>query len=281
MPAGPSLGEYAALIPILGTGMRGERRLRLQFTVAYGTILAIRSWTIAGSVTLLPLALLAWAAIIGLLWGVGNLFMRYRAALDEAKTAALQQQRLSLARELHDTVARDLVRASLRGQAAVAAEPSPEIEAVLREIHQASTHLRWLMALLREAEPTGFGSTASTGQSLARATESLRDHGLLVRTFVEGDLDAVPPALHPIVDAVVGEACANIERHADAGAPCAIMVNVSDDRLDAAFINHVAGRPTGAGYGLDGLRERLALVGGELVTEQEGTQWICRISLPL
>jgi hypothetical protein len=36
MPAGPSLGEYAALIPILGTGMRGERRLRLQFTVAYG-----------------------------------------------------------------------------------------------------------------------------------------------------------------------------------------------------------------------------------------------------
>jgi signal transduction histidine kinase len=179
------------------------------------------------------------------------------AALDEARTAALQQQRLSLARELHDTVARDLVRASLRGQAAVAAEPSPEIEAVLRELHQASTHLRWLMALLREAEPTGFGSTASTGQSLARATESLRDHGLLVRTFVEGDLDAVPPALHPIVDAVVGEACANIERHADAGAPCAIMVNVSDDRLDAAFINHVAGRPTGAGYGLDGLRERV------------------------
>ena len=285
MPAGPSMGEYAAFIPILCAGMRGERRLRLEYTVVYGAILAVRSYTIAGGADLWLLVVLFWAALIGLLWGVGNLFANYRAALDRASAAALQQQRISLARELHDTVARDLVRASLQGQAALAAHPAPQLESALREIQQASTHLRWLLALLREPDAGAADATAttSTGRSLDQAAEALRRNGLLVRTFVEGDLNAIPAALLPTVQAVVGEACANMERHADPASPCAIMLNVGDDRLDAAFFNHVRAdhSPSPNGFGLDGVRERLALVGGHLISEQEGGQWICRVSVPL
>lgn len=285
LPAGPSLGEYAALIPILCTGMRGERRVRLWLTACYGAVLAIRSFAIADSAPWLWLVtMLVWAALIALLWAIGNLFTNYRAALEQASSAALQQQRMALARDLHDTVARDLVRASLQGQSALAAHPSAQLESAVHEIQQASTHLRWLLALLREPHTaeTEFGAT-STGQNLRRAADALRDHGLLVRTFVEGDLEAIPRALRPTVQAVVGEACANMERHADRAAPCAIMMNVCDDHLDAAFFNGVrADRiPAGPGFGLEGVRERLALVGGDLVSEQDGGQWICRVSLPL
>ncbi|MFT3861931.1 sensor histidine kinase [Micropruina sp.] len=286
MPAGwPSVAEYAPLIPILGTGMRGERQLRTIMTGGYGALLAIRSFQTAPSLALWPFIVVVWAALIGVLWGVGNLFTAYQRALSEAHAAHLQEHRFILARELHDTVARDLARASLHGQSALAATPSTQLEATLHEIQQASTHLRLLLALLREPD-AGAGEAAaatSTGQSLDQALESLRRHGLLVRTFVEGDLDTLPPALLPTVQAVVGEACANMERHADPAAPCAIMINVSDDHLDAAFFNHVRAdhSPSAKGFGLDGVAEHLALVGGNLVTEQKGGQWICRVSVPL
>lgn len=155
----------------------------------------------------------------------------------------------------------------------------------MQEIQQASTHLRLLLALLREpdAEAVEVAAATPTGQSVDQAAESLRRHGLLVRTLVEGDLDSIPPALLPTVQAVVSEACANMERHADPAAPCAIMVSVADNHLDAAFFNHIGAdhRASANGFGLDGVRERLALVGGNLVSEQEGGQWICRVSLPL
>lgn len=114
MPTGwPSVAEYAPLIPILGTGMRGQRRLRMIMTAGYGALLAIRSFQTAPSLALWPFIVLVWAALIGVLWGVGSLFTAYQRALAEAHAAHLQEQRLILARELHDTVARDLAAGSV------------------------------------------------------------------------------------------------------------------------------------------------------------------------
>lgn len=281
-----SLGEYAALIPILGAGMRGQWRLRTWMTVGYGTILlALTVQDLPGN----PLVLFAigvWAALIAVLWAIGDLFAAYRKALEEAHSAALQQQRVALARDLHDTVARDLARASLRVQTALEVHGSADLEAAVAGIQQASAQLRWMLALLRDPTPNSVADVAhgALAEALAEITATLESQGFSVVSTVEGDLDAAPPALMPTLRAVIYEAGANIERHAKRGSPCAIIVSVSNNAIDAVFLNETPVDRAPApmeGLGLAGAKERLALVGGELTTEQEGTQWITRFTIPV
>ena len=112
----------------------------------------------------------------------------------------------------------------------------------------------------------------------------METHGFSVVTSIEGDLAAVPPALVPTLRAVIGEACANIERHADPSRPSVVIVSANHDSVDAMFLNETRdshASSTATGVGLAGVSERLALVGGELATEQEGRQWITRVTIPL
>ncbi len=283
-PEWASLGEYAVLIPILGTGMRGQRRARSWMTAGYGVILAALTWQDLDGDAWAAVALVIWAALIAVLWLIGNLFTAYRRAQQEANVAALHEHRLALARDLHDTVARELTRASLRAQAALEAHPSGELESVVAGIQQASARLRWIVALLRESDPVLPTDTlhGTLAEALDGAVQTLRSRGFAVAITIDGRLDAVPPALAPTLRAVFGEICANIERHADPGKPCTIVVSIDNKAIDAVFLNEVregnAG-PGNPGMGLAGVRERLTAVGGELNTEQEGSQWICRVTI--
>lgn len=284
-PGWVAMGEYAALIPILGTGIRGQRRERLWMTLVYGAILTALSYDIAGGRPTWPLAVAVWGALIAIMWGIGNLFTAYRVALVQAHAAELQQHRLAVARELHDTVSRELARASLQAQAARRDHPSARLDAVVTDIQRASTQLRWMLSLLREdtsdaqAEPPG----GSASDSLQAAMESLTDKGLIVSVTVDGKLEEVPSALTPTVRAAIGEACANIERYADPDRPCTIVISIDADSFDAVFFNEraLASRaPTPLGIGLRGMSERLALVGGDLAIEEEGSQWLLRVTIP-
>lgn len=281
-----SLAEYTMLIPILGTGIRGQRRDRLWLTVLYGVLLTALTIHLSEGRGRWIFGVLVWATLIVVLWGIGNLFTAYRTATELNHTAELQQQRLAVARDLHDTVSRDLARASLEAQSARQTHPSADLDAVVRNIQQASTQLRWMLSLLREDAPTTpAGATDQPASEAIRAcTESLQAKGFTVFTTIDGDLDELPTALTPTIRAVIGEACANIERHADPARPCTIIVSVDSGTLDALFRNEVrAGTEASVapGVGLAGLRERLALVGGELDAGREGTQWLSRVAIPL
>lgn len=281
-----SMAEYAPLIPILGTGLRGQRRERLWMTIAYGSILAALTFRDMPDSPMVWFALSVWAALITLLWGIGDLFTNYRKVQDRAHAGALQQQRVELARELHDTVARDLSRASLQAQAVMEERAVPELASVVTGIQQASAQLRWMLALLRDPHPPAAADTlcGSLQEAVSEAEKTLRDRGFKVTASTEGELAEVPQALVSTLRAAIGEACANIERHADPGEPCAIVVSVGQSSIDAVFLNdarEVTPTDSAQGVGLMGLRERLAVVGGELFTEQEGSQWITRITVPL
>lgn len=280
-----TMSEYATFIPILGAGLRGRRQERLWMTVAYGLLLAALTYQDMAGDPMIVFALAVWAALIGFLWLMGDLFTRYRNVQDDARVAALREQRFEVARDLHDTVSRDLSRASLQAQVALAAHPSPELTSVVESIHQASAQLRWMLALLREPSRGPTSAVSGTASNtLEEATRLLRARGFVVTSSVDGNLDAIPAALVPTLRATIGEACANMERHADPAQPCAIVVSVGHDAVDAVFLNTAGGGVPGhlpSGVGLVGLRERLAFVGGALVTEQKGTQWITRINIPL
>lgn len=285
-----SLGQYAPLIPILGTGMRNLHPARRWMTAGYGLILLGLQYQDYPGNPLFLLGGLVWAVVIAGLWLIGNAFAVFRQAQAEAHAAALVQQRLSLARDLHDTVARDLSRASLRAQVAQLSLDPAEMSAVVAEIQAALTRLRLTMTLLRDPRLDATGQVdevGSPGETFRDTTKALEAAGFDVALTIEGDPDSIQPALWSTMRAAVGEAASNIELHASKSDPCALILSVDDRSVDMVFINEVEAAPpirTGSGdsaMGLLGIRERLTPIGGNLDTLQERRQWMTHIRIPL
>lgn len=279
-------GEYAALIPVLGTGIRNQRRERLVLTLTYWLILSARQFIAYPEVLKGATAALVWALLFALMWLLGGAVAAFQRAEEQARIAALAQQRLAVARDLHDTVARSLTRISRQAYQAASADHSSQLRAVADEVAQAATQLRWVLGSLRSADPD---AAPIAGGSLATAVresvEELRTHGFEVTTSIEGSLDDVPPEAGGVLADIVKEAAANIERHGAVNRPCMLIVSIEETSADLALINEVAegGSPAGSArpLGLLGAAERLALVGGQLQAHQEGTHWITRATVPV
>jgi signal transduction histidine kinase len=111
--------------------------------------------------------------------------------------------------------------------------------------------------------------------------------GFPVRLPIEGRMDSVPADVRFAVTRIVQESLTNAMRHAPTASHMDVRIVVGDD-VDVEIVNDgVRDRPDSAsgprgGYGLPGLRERAAHVGGELTAGPgEGGRWIVRASLPV
>lgn len=279
------MGQYAPLIAILGAGMRGKRQVRFAMAIGYWLIYTGIQFVLYPFGWRPAFASLIWAALIAMMWAVGEAFSTYRIAQDELRAAALTQQRLSLARELHDSLSRTLVRLSLQARAAAAANDPAALTQVADGIGHASSELRWLLSALREPDADAL---IASGGSLATRMNELIDEldrrGFPVTVTIDGELDQVPSPIGDVVAQVAREAAANIERHGAKGRPCSLLASLDADSLDLAMINEVSGQPTpshGASMGLLGAAERLSAVGGTIESRGEGSRWITRITVPL
>lgn len=285
--AWPLMGEYAPLIPILGMGMRGRRHERLVMTLVYWPILVAIQFRDYGFEVTVLFSSLMWAALIAILWLIGNVFTAYRKAQEKAREAALTQQRLSLARDLHDSLARNLAHLVLGARKAAAAGDAAALEPLADGIAEAASELRWLLGALREPDAVpALGAGGSLATTITEVIDELTKRGFPTAVTIEGELDRVPPRAGEVLAGVTREAAANIERHGADGRPCTLVGSIDDTAVDLAFINEIAapGRDSGSGersMGLLGAAERLATVGGTLETRKEGRQWITRVTVPL
>ena len=144
-----TFGEYAALIPVLSAGIRGERRRRTISSAAYLVLLTALQYHDYPGGLLFLYGGLVWTVLFAVMWLIGDVFTAYRKAQQDAAQLALAQQRIALARDLHDTIMRSLTRLSLRVQLAEA-EPDPTVlPSVAEALHQTATELRWMLTLLR------------------------------------------------------------------------------------------------------------------------------------
>lgn len=286
-PEWAEIGQYAALLPVLGTGIRGQRRERLAMSLGYWLILTVvQLFAYPGDLARGLLSSLVWAWLFAVMWLLGGAIAAFQRAQEQTRIAALAQQRLGLARDLHDTVARSLARLSLHAHEAATAGDASQLRPIADEIGQVAGELRWLLGALRDSDSEG---SLSSGGSLATTMRDgigrLEAGGFQVATAIDGDLDDVPADAGSVLAEIVKEAVANIERHGAATRPCAVVASIDEKAADLAFINEVAAddRPTGTAepLGLLGVAERLAVVGGQLEARQEGSQWITRVTVPI
>jgi signal transduction histidine kinase len=204
---------------------------------------------------------------------------------DEAARRKAVEERLRIARELHDSLTHSISVVQVQAGVAVhlARKRGEEVPPALAAIQEASAdaarELRATLSVLREEDSGGSG-LAQLDSLVARA----RTAGLPVTITVTGAERRLPPDVDQAAYRIVQESLTNVARHA--GHACAsvqlgyrpgvLTVQVDDDGKNAPA------RPAGQGLGLIGMRERVTALGGRLHAEpQPGGGFRVRAELPV
>jgi signal transduction histidine kinase len=228
--------------------------------------------------------------VAGALWFVGDSVRerrKYRAGLAdqaaqqqrieaERSRQAVREERIRIARELHDVVAHSLgvvtVQAGV-GRKVGAAQPGEALRA-LRAVEvtgrSALEELRRILGLLRD-EDEGPSLAPTPGiEDLNVLVASVRAAGVPVRLDVTANAAALPPAAAMTVYRIVQEALTNVVKHARA-AEASVGVRTDPDRVRIAVTDDGRGSlagvgqgPGGARLGIVGMQERAAAFGGTL-----------------
>jgi signal transduction histidine kinase len=278
------------LIALYTTAALCERRVSLAALVVTAATAAVASAATAdtpGRETSATFGAIIVVVLMVGIWGLGAYAQtqrRYRRELQERAASAerereqlariaVHEERASIARELHDIVAHSVsvmlvgvrgARDALHTSPGVAEETLARVE---RSGEQSLTELRRILALLREpaqrAESRPQPSLAELGELVA----SYRAAGLTVRLKVIGKPTPLPSGVELSVYRIVQEALTNALKHAD---PTTVTVTLGyrGTRLELEVVDDgtsTLGAAT-AGQGLIGMRERVALLGGELET---------------
>ena len=227
------------------------------------TISFVFSWSglgdaIGGVAVLLSAFALGWAA------------RTQHGARERRLEQVKSDERVLLARELHDTVAHHVSAIAIQaqaGRALAATSPSSALEALeVIEVEASRTlaEMRTMVRVLRNEAPVDYAPQPGVADLERLAGASAAGPRVAVR--VSGDVTALPAAIDAAVYRIAQEAVTNSRRHARnatlidvtvAGDESAVSLVVRDDGDPAA-----AGVAHEAGYGLTGMVERALLLGG-------------------
>lgn len=209
---------------------------------------------------------------------------RHAAQVAELRAGrAVAEERLRIARDIHDVVGHSLSLIALK--AAVAnhlAESHPEqgaaaLAAIERVSRTALDDVRVVLGALRDP-----ADTAPSFAELDRLVEDVRAAGVTVDVDRAADLSRVPAAVQASAYRIAQEALTNVLRHAGP-ARCRLTVATGPGVLAVAVVDDArARRAVGpAGHGLRGMRERAAMHGGTLEAGFEpGGGFAVRARLP-
>jgi signal transduction histidine kinase len=220
---------------------------------------------------------MAWMAVLG-----AAARQRHLVAEERVRRAAVtaeadlrervSQERLRIARELHDVLAHTIsVIAVQSGAALDSLDSSPEqarraLLVVRSAAREAMPELRAALGLLRgDRSETPDVLAQPRLEQLTDLVEQARGAGLRVRLTMPEQLPAVTPFLELTAYRIMQEALTNVVRHA-AATEVTVSVRLDDATLliDVRDNGRGAGAPGGTGLGLVGMRERAQLVGGEV-----------------
>jgi len=213
--------------------------------------------------------------------------VRYREAARLQELVDVRaSERLGLARELHDTVAHHVSAIAVRAQAGLAtssADPNAATEALRvigEEASRTLDEMREMVRVLRDGDAIDYAPAPRLEDLVALQDDS--SAGLRVDVALEGDTEALSPAVTAALYRLAQESVTNARRHARGATtarvrvsvdPSAVRLRVEDDGAPATARN--------AGFGLLGMAERAQLMGGTLRTGP-GTEggWIVDATLP-
>lgn len=244
--------------------------------------------------TLGPLLGLLSAVTLGAFARQSRLASRQAVTSAEAEASArmaeqLAEQRLAIARDIHDVLAHTLSAITVQSAVALDAfdrDPERSREAIGRVrtlARQSMPELHRTLAVLRDASPTPQPPQPDLG-ALDALLEPVREAGITV-TVSEDGVGDVGPVVGLCAYRIVQEALTNVLRHSDARA-VDVSLSASDGMLSIEVANDgvtaQARDVHGDGFGTRGMRERAAIVGGTVAAgPRPGGGFVVRAELPM
>ena len=245
------------------------------------------------------------ALILIIVWMIGISAQQRRSytarVREQVATAAVTEERLRIARELHDVVAHSMTVVAVQagfGEYVFDHEPAQAREALGAIQHVTREALADMQRLLGVLRQDGAGqpadSQARTGRpdggqaparqlqlapapglaDLDRLASTTAGAGVRVNVTKTGDHRDIPAMIDQSAFRIVQEALTNVVKHSGASS-CQVSVGYEDAGLSVQITDHGAGpaagrdwpmaarEPNGAGHGILGMRERVSLCGGE------------------
>ncbi|GLW71764.1 hypothetical protein Kpho02_40630 [Kitasatospora phosalacinea] len=203
-------------------------------------------------------------------WTAGWAVDERRRRRTEHAAAREREERLLIARELHDVVAHSLGVIAVQAGVAnhVAAEQPEQARLALASIEETSrtalNEMRALLGVLRTGGGEGERLPAPRLSDLDGVVRRAAAAGVRVDVHLVGERAELPPGLELAGYRVVQEAVTNVVRHAGTDR-CRVRVDYRPDALELTVTDEGRGGPpsgTGGGHGLAGMRERVAVHGG-------------------
>ena len=209
--------------------------------------------------------------------------------LERTHAEAVAGERATIARELHDVIAHSVSVMTVQAGAArvLLDEDRPEraresLLAVEETGRQALGEMRRLLGILRGDDHDTRLAPQPGIAEIEGLAEQVRAAGLPVEVVVEGEPRPLPPGADLAAYRVVQEALTNALKHAGA-ARAEVSIRYGRTALDLAVTNDGRVRRNGrVGHGLVGMRERVALYGGDFEAgPREAGGYAVRASLPM
>jgi signal transduction histidine kinase len=286
---------------VLGAHVRTRRGLLAGAALVIGAIVLVVTLDESGHWT----NLLTTIPAAGFAWLVGYVYRANTARTTELREraerlereretearAAVAEERARIAREMHDVVAHSLSVMVVQAEAAEAMlDVDPErarrpLSSVQDTGRSALGELRRMLGVLRERDEAGAPLAPQPGlDRLGELVDSVRAVGLLVSVRIDGEPRPLPSGVDLSAYRIVQEGLTNVLKHAGP-ARADVLVRYGDRELELRVSDDGRGHDpssNGGGHGLVGMRERVALYGGELEAgPRPGGGYRLRVRLPL
>ncbi|WP_329792029.1 sensor histidine kinase [Lentzea sp. DG1S-22] len=230
-------------------------------------------------------------------WMVGESSKKWARRAEEAaerEGRAAAEERVRIARELHDIVAHHMSVISLQAGVAeytLASAPATArtaISAVSESCRQGLTEMRRLLDVLRVEDETEFPDVqlASPGlDALPGLVDRTRDAGLTVELVVRGTPRVLPPGQDLCAYRVAQESLTNVLKHAGPAAVEVVLDYRAHELMLTITDDGASGPPSvkAKSHGIQGMRERAELYGGVLDAghrSHRGFQVVLRLPIP-
>ncbi|MGX5669758.1 sensor histidine kinase [Kocuria rhizophila] len=305
------LDEYSVallcgcVVMVGAVAMLGRAALVVHLAVTAAWV-AVTAWVLESTDFFWALGIpLGIAALIGVavrfFLGQYRLNARRLAVMEATHQRLREQERLALARDLHDVVAHELTLVTMQAAGSQRQTDPSELHRTIDTMDAAArsglTELRTLLHILRDSpgaddtEERGNASGLTTGSlhGVVRTLEASLHQAGLVPVFEVGEgVDDIPTSIRGTAARVLQEATTNMIKYAPAGSSCLVRLGVQDS---AVWI-HTENRESQAavdperheltsGFGLRGIQERVALLDGQVDYGPQDHVWHLDVRIPV
>jgi len=235
----------------------------------------------------------AWIYLLGVCFAALGIFgvVQLRVRAERRRFALVLQERTRVAREVHDTLAQDLVSVSLQVEIAAQHAKGGRLADVTEQLAQTRSLVRQALDSARQSiwNLRANLSKDSLPVRLAARVEALRETNVSARLRISGEYRSATTEIENEVMRIANEAISNVERHSGA-TEVAVDLSYGADSLrlqvrdNGRGFDYSSARGMADHYGLRGLEERAALLHAQLTVESitgQGTTVTLIAPLPM